>query len=449
MLPDLTFISTQFIVDDKWITDDSKATETDTNGIANNVLHPHDITEPPAAAAISTVGPDATTAKMVGDLPKEDSSSVPGSFPETPAADEKMSVNPIPASAGVGNPVTLAPGESVPKSITGNTIGSAVKTDKESYENADAGPASDVFKSATASVPPVGGAMIPESSLPMGAGASPFIQSSGAGSTTAAMVGNLPKEPARVPEVVSESQEAAKVPAEASANPEAVAEKKEVENELKSKVPEAPAGEGYAGAIIGTVTGAAAATAAAVTAAVYGTKDKAVDTASAATTTAKDATIGASTKAADSVPEVVKESIAEAGKAPEAASNPVAVAEKKDVEAELKKEVPVSNTAGEPAPTATAATTAKAPSQTDGPSEGPVTPKKVADKAVETPKTTTDKTVETPKTTTDKPVETPTSAATSKPTDTPTSTTDKKSKRKSIMLKFKKLLHSDKEKPSS
>ena len=60
-----------------------------------------------------------------------------------------------------------------------------------------------------------------------------------------------------VPEIVSESQKEAHVSPEASANPEAVEEKSAVEQELKAKVPEEPATDGLSAGQIGTTTAAA------------------------------------------------------------------------------------------------------------------------------------------------------------------------------------------------
>jgi hypothetical protein len=191
---------------------------------------------------------------MAGSVPKEaPKPDVPGGFVETPASENQtFSVNPIPATAGLGNPVKLAPGDKVPdpSTLTSNTVSGTVKTDKGSYENADAGVASQVAGGKDGdmmSVPPVTKGMIPESSLPMGSGPAgdgsvqPFISSVGPQSTTAVLAGAVPLEPKGVPEVVSESQAKAHVSPEASANPEAVAEKKDVEAELKKKVPEEPA----------------------------------------------------------------------------------------------------------------------------------------------------------------------------------------------------------------
>lgn len=64
------------------------------------------------------------------------------------------------------------------------------------------------------------------------------------------------------------------------------------------------------------------------------------------------------------VPQVVKESIAEAHQDPEAAANPEVVKEKGEMEQELHKKVDVNESAGTPAPTATAATAPTAPGLT-------------------------------------------------------------------------------------
>jgi hypothetical protein len=200
------------------------------------------------------------------------------------AENQSFSVNPIPATAGLGNPIHLAPGDKVPDpcTLTSNTVASTVKLDEASYDKADAAVASQVPAGGDAmSVPPIQKGMIPESSLPMGTGPTdanvgPFISSVGAQSTTAQLAGAVPLEPAAnaqtlqsvgadsttaqlagavplepakdVPEVVAESQHAAHVDPEASANAEAVAEKKQVEAELVKKVHEEPAAESSAAA---------------------------------------------------------------------------------------------------------------------------------------------------------------------------------------------------------
>jgi hypothetical protein len=315
------------------------------------------------------------------------SSDLPGSFPETPAAVEKgdFSVNPLPAADGAVNPIKLAPGEKIPDSntftnntitskvhddpelvaadkgeseptfsvaplpafpgavnpihvapgeklpepstLTGNTIQSSVRTDKESYENSGAfgtapvlppvvTPQSERDHNGTGilDLPPISKNLIPESSLPMGgtgAGfdASPLVQSAGPQSTTSQLAAAVPLESSKVPEVVKESQQEAGVGPEASAVPEEVKEKSAVEKELLSEVPVAPA-----------------------------TSEGAAGEGTAGDGTAKD------------TPEVVKESIAESGQSPEAAGNEEAVLEKKAVEKELLSEIKPETSTGESAP---------------------------------------------------------------------------------------------------
>jgi hypothetical protein len=265
---------------------------------------------------------------MASEVPKE--SSTPGTFPETPATEpDAFSVKPIPASSGIGNPS---------EPVTGD-VSSGVKLDKESYEKADAGPA---------------GAGLAQKELAE-ATPSAFINSAG-GSTTAGLAGEVPKEPTGVPEVVKDSQEKADVSPEASANPEAVEEKKEVEDQLKQAVPKEPVtsdGSFSASNVAGIVTGTAAAATAAVTGAAFAAKGKATEFASSAS---KSLGVAPET-IATSVPEPVKESIEAAHTSPEATTNAEAVEEKKAVEAELEKKISPSEATGEPAPTITAAAT--------------------------------------------------------------------------------------------
>ncbi|KAE8454070.1 hypothetical protein EG329_007848 [Mollisiaceae sp. DMI_Dod_QoI] len=231
-------------------------------------------------------------------------------------AEPTFSVAPLPAFPGGVNPVTVAPGEKIPDSntLTGNTIDSAVTTDKESYEKSGGlGNAPSQNGTGVLDLPPAEN-LIPESSLPMGAAgvgsfdASPTIQSVGPESTTAQLAAAVPLESSKVPEIVKESQEEAGFAPEASAVPAEVSEKSAVEKELLSEVPEAPSTS-------------------------EGTPGK-VD----------------SEFAAKDTPAVVKESIAESGASPEATSNEEAVLEKKAVEKELLSEIKPETSTGEPAP---------------------------------------------------------------------------------------------------
>ena len=321
--------------------------------------------------------------------------------PELVAADKAkgeseptFSVSPLPAFAGGVNPIKSTPGESIPhpSSLTQNTIQSGVRTDKESYENSGGlGTAPvlpdvvtpqaerDANGTGVLDLPPISKNLIPESSLPMGdAGgsydASPFVQSAGATSTTAALAGAVPLESTKVPEVVKESQEKAGVDPEASAIPEEVKEKSAVEKELLKEVPVAPStSEGTAGKetpdktekaavtageAAAAVGGAAAALGGAAYAYASGAASKLPESVTSKLPVSIQNSINetngqktaAPTELAKDTPEVVKESIAESGQAPEAASNEEAVLDKKAVEKELLKEVKTENSTGESAP---------------------------------------------------------------------------------------------------
>lgn len=296
----------------------------------------------------------------------EATSSAPGAFPETPANEGEFSVNPIPASSGVGNPVNVPAGEGVPhpSEVTPHTVDSTVTTSKEDYEKAGgitAGLAAvgAGVAAAAASVfgkPESKENVIPESSLPMGAAAGaadttdtgPTIQSAAAHSTTAGLAAGVPLEPKREATVVGEDTVPESVPAavkesiaeshqspEAAASSEAVKEKAAVEKELLGKVKSSEA------------TGESA---------------KAADSQ------------GSYYGVASSVPKPVEESLVAAHASPEATTETAVVAEKSNVEQELLKKVPHSDAAGEPAPTLAAATSATAPSTTAAVTEGAVDP---------------------------------------------------------------------------
>ena len=244
---------------------------------------------------------------------------------ELKAQDElnTYSVAPIPATAGTGNPIHLQPGEPVPhhSTLTANTVDSTVKLDKASYEKSDSGapqlppvltPGSEQEAFGSQPIfsglgPILGGPFIPESSLPMGEKAvsdvGPTVSSVAPQSTTNELAGQQPIIPRGVPEVASESQEQAHVSPEAAANPEAVQDKAELENELKQKVTEEPA------------------------------------ISSVAPESTTNELAGQQPVLARGVPEVVAESQEQARVSPEAAANPEAVQEKSEFENELKQKV--------------------------------------------------------------------------------------------------------------
>ncbi|KAK3331943.1 hypothetical protein B0T19DRAFT_397762 [Cercophora scortea] len=286
--------------------------------------------------------------------------------PDVNDPEKEFKINPLPATEGALNPITLAPGEKIPDEVTAGNINSHVTLDKESYEKSDRIPGLEDIV-----LPPVTSNMIPESSLPITGGHDFTINSVSPESTTAALAGQVPleKKPEEpvVPEIVKESQEKADFPPEASAISEEIKEKAAVEEELLEKVPTAPAtSEGTAGeapepakhskTLAETVVASGTAAIAA-----------AVGTAFAAKQTATDAAIEYSHKLPESVqhqlpaafqqsavastqekaletispsvPAEVKESIKEAGTSAEAANNTAAVEGRKEVEAELLKEV--------------------------------------------------------------------------------------------------------------
>jgi len=319
--------------------------------------------------------------------------------PELVAADKAkgeseptFGVAPLPAFPGAVNPVNVAPGQKIPdaSTLTGNTIHSNVRTDKESYDNSGAfgnapvlppvvTPQSERDQKGTGvlDLPPISKNLIPESSLPIGAtgaasyDASPTIQSVGAQSTTAQLAGAVPLESSKVPEVVKESQEEAGVSPEASAVPAEVQEKTAVEKELLSEVPTAPAtSEGTAGKATadksekGVTAGEAAAAVSGAAVALGGAAAAYASNAASQLPTSITSKLPESVQnptnkinaqttnesVAQDTPEVVKESIAESGQAPEAAGNEEAVLEKKAVEKELLSEIKRETSTGESAP---------------------------------------------------------------------------------------------------
>ncbi|EGR45941.1 uncharacterized protein TRIREDRAFT_23070 [Trichoderma reesei QM6a] len=443
----------KYVVDGNWTVNESAPKEADHEGNINNFITPEDILQSdPAAALINTVTPQSTTAAMASEQPIDKPeavatpSDVPGGFPVTPSAelDKPVGVNPLPAAAGAVNPIKLEPGEKVPD-VGIESTNEHVKLDKESYEKSDALPGVDA-----ADLPPITSNLIPESSLPVTAAGDVNINTVGSGATTLGLAAQVPLEAkvpdaTKVPEVVKESQEKAHAEPEASAVPEEVADKAKVEEELKEKVTEAPAtSEGTAG--VGTeksesetdpasaIAAAAATTGAAVVAAVVAAKENLVETAApvandaaaAASAAANDAVAAAAEAARQNLPDSVKEklpeplqevlaqqetaakeetreevspevpaevkeSITEAGKSPEAAANTVAVEEKKEVEAELLKEVkpvpPVDETKTEEANPVTEVSNVQV-SKTEVPVEdlAKVAPAIEAPKASEVPK---------------------------------------------------------------
>lgn len=593
-------------MDGEWTTDHTAPQENDASGNLNNVLTPDRIVKhtPETVGIMSGVAPTSTTAELAKDVPLEKpteksaeapltQADVPGAYPETPAAEVgELSVNPIPGTAGAGNPVTLAPGEPVPhpstftentiqsgvhddpelvaadkkaeseqtfsvsplpafaggvnpvqiapgeplphpstltentiqsgvhddpelvaadkkadseqtfsvsplpafnggvnpvkvapgeklpdpSTLTGHTVTSNVRTDQASYENSGAFGVAPVL-------PPVvtpeaerekkGTGVLDVPPVSLDAAAAATIQSAAPTATTAQLAANVPRESAQVPEVVRDSQKAAGVDPEASAEPIEVREKSAVESELLKEVPEVPPTS--QGAVAGgsakvpevvkdsqqiagvspeasadptevrekkeverelleevptvpaTSEGTVAATAGAAVAA---TGVGAATAAAVHTSHGGEEPQAEATRGGEEPPEVVKESINQSGESPEAAAYAEPVLEKRAVEKELLSEVKQENSSGEPAPVITAETTTKAPAPT---TTGAATTKSAAEPATPTRQTGTAK------------AETPASSSRVSESGAASSTTEKK-KRLSFFGKLKAKL-SDKHKP--
>lgn len=220
--------------------------------------------------------------------------------PEVDAPEQAFSVNPIPASGGYGNPVSLNPGDKVPhhSELHNNTIGSAVTLDKESYEKGQTLPVNpgnpgDSNDDSAFTLPPLTNNMIPESSLPISGPA----QSAASGTEPIYSGGPAQQAAAADPGYTIQSAGPTSTTAALAANVPLEAKGKQTDGDHP----------------------------------------------------------------VEDVPQVVKDSLAEAHQDPEAAANKTAVEEKKDLEQELQRTVDVKESAGAPAPTVTAATHAVAP----------------------------------------------------------------------------------------
>ncbi|KAJ5748944.1 uncharacterized protein N7511_010640 [Penicillium nucicola] len=294
----------KFVVDGIWTTDSSAREEDDGHSNINNVLLPEEIVDS-SDVPMSGVTPDSTTAALAANVPKHVNGNLPGTFPDTPnqESEKTLGVDPIPASGGYGNPVKLAPGEKVPPSseLHNNTVDSTVKLDQESYEKGQ--------------------------TLPVG------------GNPTSAAV----KDDAfafTIPPVTSNMIPESSLPIGGPAQQAAANDKEPIYSGGPAQQA-AAADPGY------TIQSAAPTSTTAALAAKVPLESKGKQT--------------NGNKPVEDVPEVVKDSLAEAHQDPEAAANQDAVDEKKRFEQELHKKVDVEESAGAPAPTVTAATQPIAP----------------------------------------------------------------------------------------
>ncbi|KAJ6180834.1 hypothetical protein N7519_011295 [Penicillium mononematosum] len=293
----------KFVVDGIWTTDPNVREEDDGNNNINNVLLPEEIKSD--FAPMSGVTPDSTTAALAANVPKEPNGDLPGSFPETPGQESEQTFS-LP---GVyGNPVSLKPGEKVPhhNTLHNNTVDSNVTLDKESYEKGQ--------------------------TLPLGAGTQNTDTDPGAFAFAIPPVTNNMIPESSLP-IGGPAQRAATSATEPTytGGPAQQAAMTDPGYHIQSAGPNSTTAALAAGVPLES-------------------KDKQTN----------------GDKPVEEVPQLVKDSLSEAHKDPEAAANQEAVDEKHAIEEELHKKVPVAESAGAPAPTVTAATQPVAPHLTAG-----------------------------------------------------------------------------------
>ena len=410
-----------------------------------------------ALAFRSSAAPASTTAELAKDVPLEEdrlSSSMPGGFPETPAPaeygscnpldqetrsagimsetptakahdsadrpsepttaskadaeggsavpagaeEQTFSVNPLPATAGTDNPISLRPGEKVPhpSNFTANDLNSAVTLDKASYERRGSlpflppvvTPAEERSRKGTGvlDLPPISGSLIPESSLPVGGGdhgnletdSGVHVSSAAPESSTAALAAQVPLEP---------RQESAHGAHLSSAAPDSSTAA------LAAQVPLLPREESARG--VHTSSAAPDSSTAALAAQVpleprqgsgHGEHLSSAAPDSSTAALASQVPLEPRQESAQ-VPTVVKESIQEARVDSEPTASPEAVREKHEVETELEKEVkptpPTSEGVGNES-TTKPATGVGSPESNDADMAAP-SPKPDSDVAVDTP----------------------------------------------------------------
>jgi len=287
--------------------------------------------------------------------------------------------------------VNVAPGQKIPdaSTLTGNTIHSNVRTDKESYDNSGAfgnapvlppvvTPQSERDQKGTGvlDLPPISKNLIPESSLPIGLQELPLMTQVQRFSRSApkARRHNLQGCTSGIIEGARSCEGEPRrgwCITRSKRGPAEVQEKTAVEKELLSEVPTAPAtSEGTAGKATadksekGVTAGEAAAAVSGAAVALGGAAAAYASNAASQLPTSITSKLPESVQnptnkinaqttnesVAQDTPEVVKESIAESGQAPEAAGNEEAVLEKKAVEKELLSEIKRETSTGESAP---------------------------------------------------------------------------------------------------
>lgn len=308
----------------------SKPKETDKDIIPESSLpmNPEQLDTTDRGPFLNSAGPGTTTADLASQVPlepKREAQVIDSSAPDTSSASKGTEPTPFISSSGPGTTTAdLASQVPLEPKREAEVVDSSRPEAPEPSKEASATPfVSSVGAGATTAAlasqvplePKRDAEVIEPTAVSKETDASPFISSSGPGTTTADLASQVPVEQKRQGMVVDDEP----------ASPEVVAEKAALEKELLQKVPESEAkGEPES--------------AAAAQSSYYGL--------------------------ATSVPEPVEESIAKAHASPEAATETSVVAEKSAVERELHAKVPVDESAGEPAPTLSAATATTAPAAT-------------------------------------------------------------------------------------
>lgn len=258
--------------------------------------------------------------------------------------------------------MNLKPGDPVPApgTLTGNTVDSTVKLDKDTYERGSS--AVTYAPGAKPEDPSAGGTFIPESSSFMNDTSTDNVNSVGPGATTTALAGQQPIEPRGEPQVVKKEDDkdgdvtipaiiggggavaAGTAGAISSVGPDATSTSLAGQQPIEPRVqPEVISKSGDQDPTISSVGPGATTTGLAGQQTIEGDADRTTTT---------------------TVPQEVTESQKEANMDPEASANPEAVQEKSAAEQELLSKVQETDAKGEPAPTESAATAATVPAAT-------------------------------------------------------------------------------------
>ncbi len=295
----------------------------------------------------------------------------PGGFPETPAAEEESTfgVKPIPASEGIGNPISVPAGEKLPdqSAINSNTVDSTATTSKEGYEK----DASAAFPAAAAAAGMGGAAaagigMYEHEKKPEeeAFGVKPIPASSGIGNPISVPAGEkLPEQSSFNSTTVESTATTSKEGYERDASAPLVAsgaaglaESKDtsafsIPEKSNNMIPESslPMGDSTKDTMD---AGPTISSAAPKSSSYYLAATQPVEPRREAVVMDEETPSATLSSPAPAIPEMVKESMAEAHESPEAAASAEAVEEKAAMESELLTEVKSTDATGEPAPSA-------------------------------------------------------------------------------------------------